>query len=143
MKRTIATLIAGLFATAAFAQTPAPASTTTTTATPTAVKADAKANVKEAKADAKETKQEAKAEVKEAAEESRPPSPDGEAGRHCRQRRHDQRGAGYDCRQVSIAVTRPATAGCSTSPRPAGFVVFAPRMHIRFCLTPPTAAFDT
>jgi hypothetical protein len=93
MKRTIATLIAGLFATAAFAQTPAPASTGVTT--PAAAKADAKvakaeskaevkqakadakanvkeakvegkAEVKEAKADAKETKQEAKAEVKEA-----------------------------------------------------------------------------
>ena len=38
MKRTIATLIAGLFATAAFAQTPAPAPTTAPdSATPPAV----------------------------------------------------------------------------------------------------------
>jgi uncharacterized membrane protein YdbT with pleckstrin-like domain len=54
MKRTIATLIAGLFATAAFAQTPV------------AVKAETKTEVKAAKVDAKETKQEAKTEVKEA-----------------------------------------------------------------------------
>jgi hypothetical protein len=60
MKRTIATLIAGLFATAAFAQTPAPAKTTTTAATPSAVKTDAKADVQAAKADAQAAKADAK-----------------------------------------------------------------------------------
>ena len=59
MKKTIATLIAGLFATAAFAQTPAPAAPATTTAAP-ATTAAVKADVKEAKADAKEAKADAK-----------------------------------------------------------------------------------
>jgi hypothetical protein len=58
MKRTVATLIAALFATAAFAQTPAPASTATATTTTTP--AAAKADVKEAKADAKAAKADAK-----------------------------------------------------------------------------------
>jgi hypothetical protein len=58
MKKTIATLIAGLFATAAFAQTPAPAAPATTTAAP-ATSAAVKADVKEAKADAKEAKADA------------------------------------------------------------------------------------
>ena len=54
MKRTIATLIAGLFATAAFAQTPAPAPTTMPdSATPPAV---AKAEAAHDKQDAKEGK---------------------------------------------------------------------------------------
>jgi hypothetical protein len=55
MKKTIATLIAGLFATAAFAQTPAPAAPATTTAAP-ATSAAAKADVKEAKVSAKHAK---------------------------------------------------------------------------------------
>ena len=54
MKRTIATLIAGLFATAAFAQTPAPAPTTMPdSATPPAV---AKAAAAHDKQDTKEGK---------------------------------------------------------------------------------------
>jgi hypothetical protein len=54
MKRTIATLIAGLFATAAFAQTPAPAPTTAPdSATPPAV---AKAEAAHDKQDTKEGK---------------------------------------------------------------------------------------
>jgi len=52
MKKIIATLIAGLFATAAFAQTPAPATT------PAPAKAEAKVETKT------EAKPEAKAEVK-------------------------------------------------------------------------------
>jgi hypothetical protein len=53
MKKIIATLIAGLFATAAFAQTPAPV----TPAAPAAVKADAKVDAKaEAKTEVKEAK---------------------------------------------------------------------------------------
>ena len=63
MTKTIATLIAGLFATAAFAQTPAPAATTTHAATPAAVKAEAKAD---AKVDATDAKQAVNADVKEA-----------------------------------------------------------------------------
>jgi ABC-type uncharacterized transport system YnjBCD substrate-binding protein len=58
MKNTIAALIAGLFATAAFAQTPAPA------APAAAVKAEAKHETQAAKAEAKETKAEAKVEAK-------------------------------------------------------------------------------
>ena len=50
VKKTIVTLIAGLFATAAFAQSPAPA---TTPATPSAVKAEAKHEKQEAKAEVK------------------------------------------------------------------------------------------
>jgi hypothetical protein len=60
MKNTIAALIAGLFATAAFAQTPAPG------APAAAVKAEAKHETQAAKVEAKETKAEAKTEAKEA-----------------------------------------------------------------------------
>ena len=44
MKKVIATLIAGLFASAAFAQTPAPAATVTTTTTTAAAAHDTKAH---------------------------------------------------------------------------------------------------
>lgn len=64
MKNIIATLIAGLFATAAFAQTPAPAAPASTTATPAVAKADAKTSVKESKVEGKADVKEAKHEKK-------------------------------------------------------------------------------
>lgn len=75
MKRTVATLIAGLFATAAFAQAPAPAQTTTPdSATPPAVakaeaahdKQDAKAGTEHVKKAKHQKKAEAKADAKDA-----------------------------------------------------------------------------
>jgi len=80
MKRTIATLIAGLFATAAFAQTPAPAPTTAPdSATPPAVaKAEAahdKQKTKAGMAKAKHHKKaEAKVEKKDAAADTTAPA---------------------------------------------------------------------
>jgi hypothetical protein len=59
MKKTIAALIAGLFATAAFAQTPA-----VTTPPPAVAKVEAKQEKQEAKANVKATKAAAKADVK-------------------------------------------------------------------------------
>jgi hypothetical protein len=72
MKRIIATVIAGLFASAAFAQTPAPAPTTTPdSATPPAVaKAEAahdKLDVKAGKKHVGKVKHKKKAEAKDAA----------------------------------------------------------------------------
>jgi hypothetical protein len=70
MNKVIATLIAGLFATAAFAQTPAATAPVAPTKAEakhdkTVVKAEAKEAATVAKADAKEAKTVAKAEVKE------------------------------------------------------------------------------
>jgi len=82
MKRTIATLIAGLFATAAFAQTPTPAQTTTPdSATPPAVaKAEAAHDKQDTKAGKKHVakakhhkKAEAKVEKKDAAADATAP----------------------------------------------------------------------
>jgi len=81
MKRTVATLIAGLFATAAFAQAPAPAQTTTPdSATPPAVakaaaehdKKDAKAGMKHVKDAKHQKKADAKTDAKDAQKDAAP-----------------------------------------------------------------------
>ena len=65
MTKIIASLIAGLFATAAFAQAPA-ATTTAPAAKPAVVKTEAKAEVKAPEVKTADVKTEAKAEVKTA-----------------------------------------------------------------------------